>query len=172
MNFNPFPTLVTERLILRRLQMLDDKEIFFLRSDERVLQYIDIPKAETIEDARKHIDKINNVIDNNESIMWGICLKDSGTVIGTICFWNIIKETRVAETGYMLHPGSQGKGIMQEALNKIIDYGFGEMKLTSIIAGVHPDNAKSIKLLERNDFVYTGQSDDDGMSIYTLPESQ
>jgi [ribosomal protein S5]-alanine N-acetyltransferase len=124
MNFTPFPNLFTERLSLRQMNNNDEEEIFLLRSDERVLQYIDIPKAETIDDARKFIDKINGFILNNESILWAISLKNSTTLIGTICFWNIDKENSVAETGYILHPDLQGKGIMQEALQKIIDYGF------------------------------------------------
>jgi ribosomal-protein-alanine N-acetyltransferase len=168
MNFTPFPNLFTERLSLRQMNSNDEKEIFVLRSDERVLQYIDIPKAEIIEDARKFIDKINGFILNNESILWAISLKNSTTLIGTICLWNIDKENSVAETGYILHPDFQGKGIMQEALQKVIDYGFTKMNLKAIVADVNINNTKSIKLLERNCFTYTQKSNEGGYAIYTL----
>lgn len=92
MNFNPFPYLSTDRLHLRQLSRQDENETFILRSDERVLQYIDIPKAKTIDDAREFIDKINTYVLNNESILWAISLKNNTALIGTICFWNIDKE--------------------------------------------------------------------------------
>jgi len=41
LNFNPFPFLSTERLNLRRISDEDDKEIFFLRSDKEMLQFLD-----------------------------------------------------------------------------------------------------------------------------------
>jgi ribosomal-protein-alanine N-acetyltransferase len=168
MNFNPFPILSTERLSLRQLNRQDENEIFVLRSDERVLEYIDIPKAESIEDARNFIDKINSNISKNESIMWGITLANSNTLIGTICFWNIAKKDLIAEIGYMLHPDLQGKGIMQEAVSEVIKYGFQTMKLTSIVADLHCNNTKSLNLLEKNGFMYTQKSNEGGYVIYTL----
>ena len=168
MNFTPFPELSTERLTLRQMNSGDENEIFILRSDKRVLEFIDIPKAETVADAEKFIDKINNLIASNESIMWAICLKSSPTLIGNICFWNIVKEKSAAEIGYSLLPHFQGKGIMQEAVIKVIEYGFQTLQLNSIVADLHPNNIKSIKLLERNGFVYTGKSQEDDMVIYTL----
>ena len=168
MNFAPFPNLSTERLSLRQLNSGDENEIFLLRSDERVLEFINITKAETIADAAKFIDKINNVIATNESIMWAICLKDSPTLIGNICFWNIIKEELIAEIGYSLLPDFQGIGIMQETVTKVIEYGFETMHLNSIVADLDPQNIKSIKLLERNDFIYTGKSQEDDLLVYTL----
>jgi [ribosomal protein S5]-alanine N-acetyltransferase len=165
-NFTPFPNLVTERLTLRQMKMEDENDIFLLRSNESVLQFIDIIKAEVIEDARKFIEKINEGILKKEWIMWGITLKEDNKLIGTICYWNILKEAMEAEIGYMLHPGFQGMGIMLEAVIKVIDYGFKMMKLSSIVADLHPGNSRSIKLLERTGFVYTGRSND--MVIYSL----
>ncbi len=168
MNFTPFPTLSTERLLLRQMNNQDKNKIFLLRSDARVLQFINITKAETIADAEVFIEKINTYIVNNESILWGICLKGSSELIGTICFWNILKEDLIAEIGYALLPAFQGKGIMQEAIEKVIEYGLVSMKLKSIVADLTPANIKSIKLLERNGFIYTGKSKEEDMVIYTL----
>jgi len=50
-DFRDFPELVSERLLLRSLQPTDANEIFALRSDEKVNQYIDRQRAKTIEDA-------------------------------------------------------------------------------------------------------------------------
>ena len=163
-------SVTTDRLILRQLKMDDDNEIFFLRSDERILKYLDIPAAVTIEDARKFIEKINYGINNNECTYWGIALKDQNKLIGTICIWNISMDRTTADIGYVLHPDFQGKGLMQEAIAKIIDYGFEIMKLKSIDADVDPYNSKSIQLLERNGFVLTKQFEK--TVIYSLAKNK
>ena len=82
-----------------------------------------------------------------------------------------MKEDLVAEIGYALLPGFQGKGIMQEAIEKVIEYGFISMKLKSIVADLKPANIKSIKLLERNGFIYTGKPKEEDMVIYTLSKA-
>jgi len=159
-DFTPFPYLATERLALRPLELQDENEIFFLRSDERVLRFLQIPKAETIQHARNYIDMINTATRNDESILWGINLKNDPILIGTICLWNIAEDRLSAEIGYVLHPDFQGLGIMQEALVEVVNYGFNTMKLHSIEAGARHDNVPSIKLLEKNGFAFNRTDDD------------
>jgi len=77
-------------------------------------------------------------------------------LIGTIGFWNILTEHFRAEIGYLLDVDFQGKGIMQEALSKVVEYGFNIMKLHSIEANVNPGNISSTRLLERNNFIKEG----------------
>ncbi|MEO6167004.1 MAG: GNAT family N-acetyltransferase [Chitinophagales bacterium] len=166
LNFTPFPILTTKRLQLRQLTTADANEILIHRSDERILEFIDIPKASTLEDALAFIHKINKGIAENESIFWGIQLKERPLLIGSICLWNISKEENSGEIGYMLHPDSQGKGIMQEALEKVIEFGFINLKLKTVVADVHPNNLKSIQLLKKNGFVYKATIKD--MVVYEL----
>ena len=152
-NFSPFPNLKTDRLILRRLTIEDENEIFFLRSDERTNRYVDRPKPNSLEDARNHIDKLNNGIDNNEFIFWGITLLNNPAIIGTICLWNISKENYTAEVGFDLMPGFQGKGIMKEALSEVIAYGFESLKVRRLVAWVNYENTRSISLLSKFNFI-------------------
>jgi len=151
-SFDPFPVIITERLILRRVTESDVNEVLFLRSDKKVLEYISMPHTKSIEEALAFIKKIDRLIQNNEAINWAISIKGETKLIGTICIWNIIKEHHRAEVGYVLHPQYHGKGIMQEALTEVLRYGFKEMNIHSFAAHVNPKNLASIKLLERNDF--------------------
>jgi len=153
LNFNPFPTLTTDRLVLRQLADSDAPEIFVLRSDERILKYIDIAKANNVGDALAFIHKIDKAVSENQSAYWGIASKETDKLIGTICMWNILQEHYRAEIGFVLHPDQQGKGLMSEALAAVLNYAFGEIKLHSIEGRVHPGNAASIKLMERHGFV-------------------
>jgi len=49
---------------------------------------------------------------------------------------------------------------------KIIEYGFESLQLNSIVAGFQKNNLRSLKLLERNGFVYEGT--EDNYLIYSL----
>ena len=152
LNFNPFPKLETQRLILRQVEMTDVNEIFFLRSDQRVMMYLDRDPVVSTWEASFFIQKIKDLEKNNEAITWAICQRGEEKLIGTICFWNIMKAHYRAEIGYALHPDYQGLGIMNEAMGKILDFGFSVIGLHSVEANVNPNNIASIKLLERNKF--------------------
>jgi ribosomal-protein-alanine N-acetyltransferase len=151
-SFTPFPVLNTERLFLRKLSIDDANEIYFLRSDERVNKYIDRPRATSLEEAHNFINKTNHAIENNECIDWAITFKDNSRLIGSICLWNISIEENNAEVGYELLPDFQGKGIAEEAMVAVLDYGFNIMSLNKIEAYTHKENSSSTKLLEKFKF--------------------
>ena len=152
-DFHPFPELSTERLILRRIVDEDKDDFFLLRSDSRVMAYIDRPPAETPDDAVKLIRVMDGLLQSGDGITWGIALKGQPGLLGTIGLWRIVKENHRAEIGYLLHPGHQGKGLMQEAIAKVLDYGFSVIRLHSVEATVNPANEASLRLLEKNGFV-------------------
>jgi ribosomal-protein-alanine N-acetyltransferase len=159
--FTPFPTLKTSRLTLRQLAITDDNEIFALRSDDSVNRYLDRQPSKSIEDAKSFIDAITENINKNESIYWAITL--SGKLIGTICLFEFADDNTKAEIGYELLPAYQGKGLMQEALAKILEFAFQQIGLDSIEAYTHSENQDSTKLLEKFNFKKqppaTGSSD-------------
>ncbi len=74
-------------------------------------------------------------------------------MIGTIGLWRIDKPHYRAELGYMLQTAHQQKGITSEVLAAVVDYGFKEMKLHSIEAKASPNNAASLKVLDKAGFV-------------------
>jgi len=155
-SFTPFPVLHTDRLVLRQVNNNDAKEIFEIRSDREIMKYIDRPLAASIDDALQLIQKINDSLIAEDGINWAITIKGSTTLVGTIGFWRMEKEHYRAEIGYIIHPSCQGKGLMTEAMIAVLNYGFKTMKLHSVLANVNPENAASIRLLERNNFTREG----------------
>ncbi|HEY4617196.1 MAG TPA: GNAT family N-acetyltransferase [Flavobacterium sp.] len=153
LNFEPFPNLETERLLLRRVSNADVKEILELRSNAETMKYIPRPLLKTEEDALEHIAMIDAKIENQEGINWAITLKGSPKLIGIIGHYRIRPENYRAELGYMLLPQFHGKGIIPEAIKEVVKYGFEEMKLHSIEAIIDPDNIASEKVLRKNGFV-------------------
>ena len=153
-NFNAFPVLKTERLLLRQFDDRDIDAYFFFRSDPRVMQYIDRAPVRTKEEVLEFTNKVKNAFAQNEGISWTITLaEDPDTMIGDVSIWRIDKAHHRGEVGYMLHPDFQGRGIMHEALNAVLRYGFEQIGLHSLEANVNPENKPSMQLLERNGFV-------------------
>lgn len=152
-SFNSFPVLSTTRLQLRRIELSDANDLFILRSDPRVMKFMDKPLFTSVNEAVQVIDKIRSDFDSNESITWGMSLKGDLKMIGTIGFWKITKEHHRAEIGYLLHPDHWGCGLMQEAIKPVLDFGFNVMRLHSVEANVNPENAASIRFLEKIGFV-------------------
>lgn len=151
-NFKPFPVLKTERLTLRQLVSNDDNEIFALRSNDNVNKYLDRTPSKSIDDAKTFIQTINENIERNDSVYWAIMLNGTDKLIGTICLFDFSDDNLKAEIGYELLPDFQGKGIMQEATSKVIDFGFQHVGLNSIEAYTHPGNQRSTRLLEKLNF--------------------
>ena len=152
-SFTPFPELLTERLVLRKLTLDDAPEIYYLRSDEAVLEHICRHPAESIEAAKEWIMTIQSNIEKGESILWAISFTSKpGELIGTICLWNLQPENFRGEIGYALSPEHWGNGIMKEALDAVVDYGFRKMNLHSIEARVNATNKASASLLEKSSF--------------------
>lgn len=151
-NFLPFPVLKTSRLSLRKITDDDVMEIWQLRSNEVVMKYIDRPPAKTKPEALQHIQTIGTALEKNEGISWGITLKNDNKLIGAIGFWRMQKENYRAEIGYMLHPGFHRQGLMQEAMEVVLDYGFNTMHLHSVEANINPLNIASEKILVKNKF--------------------
>ncbi len=152
--FVPFPELKTERLHLRELCEEDVEAIFSLKSDPRVITYINRRLARRREDARHFIHTMIQGGLEGDWVYWGICLKDWPEVIGTICLWEFSPEGDKADIGYEMHPDFQRKGYMQEAARAVLAYGFGSLKLKYIDGIMHADNGPSRAMMDKLGFRY------------------
>ena len=155
-NFAPFPNLETNRLNLRRLKSEDVDEIFVLRSNPEIMQFIPRPLITTKEEAHEFITVMDTNVNNNNVINWAITNKEEDKLIGMIGFYRMKPENYRAEAGYILSPEFHGKGIITEALERVIQFGFEEMGLNSIEAVIDPENFGSEKVLLKNNFVKEG----------------
>ncbi|HVZ24465.1 MAG TPA: GNAT family N-acetyltransferase [Sediminibacterium sp.] len=150
--FVRFPVLYTENLVLRQLLPGDDKQIFALRSDDRVNKYLDRKPSKSIADAKRFIAGINENSPNKDSFYWAIALKSTNQLIGTICLFGISDDDQKAAIGFELLPDYQGRGIMREAISEILDFAQQEIGLIRIEACTAPENLASQRLLEKFNF--------------------
>lgn len=152
-NFSPFPELKTARLVMRCMESSDAADLFAMRSNDQVMRYLDRAPTQNIEEAQQLIQRILSDIAENKGVTWVLCLPETRKLIGTMGFWKITAEHFRAEIGYMMFPEWQGRGLASEALQAALNYGFSTMGLHSVEANVNPNNAASIRLLERLGFV-------------------
>jgi [ribosomal protein S5]-alanine N-acetyltransferase len=142
----------TERFVLRNLENSDEEGIFALRSDDEINKYLGRAKAQSLEDARNFIQKIQDSVLQKSSFYWVICDKTNQAFLGTICLWNLDFDVKKAEIGYELLPFFHGKKIIQEVLPIVLKCCFEQLKLTCIEARLDKNNLKSIAILEKFNF--------------------
>lgn len=151
-----FPLLTTERLTLRQLRDTDVEEIFSLRSDPTINQFLDRPPCKSAEDALNFI----KAIQQNESLYWAITQTPHEKLIGTICLYNFSDELNSCEIGYELLANYQGQGIMLEAAKSIIAFAVQTLGIKTLEAFTHKENKSSTNLLLKCSFVKTDFVDD------------
>src|SRR5690349_6051668 len=153
LTYDKYPVLETQRLKLRALTMDDVPVLFEMHTNPLMNRYTDRSKLKTMEEAVAKMKLILDNVEKRDTLAWAIELKDSKKQIGDISFWRFVKEHYRAEIGYSLLPEYWDKGYMREAARCAIDYGFSICNIHSIEANVNPNNAASIKLLEKLNFV-------------------
>jgi [ribosomal protein S5]-alanine N-acetyltransferase len=153
---NAFPILETERLILREATEEDAKDMVVYLSDQLVVKHMGISACETPEEVLGEIEWYKSIYKNGTGIRWGITLKDSGKVIGSCGFLNRNPKHYRSEVGYELSREHWGKGIANEALERVLKFGFEQLGLERIEALIEPKNLSSQKLVERQGFTREG----------------
>lgn len=155
LNFNPFPELRTERLLLRQVLSADAETVMKIRGNEEAMRYIPRPRAKTIEDALAVVEMLTNGINEGKSINWAVCNADNpAEIYGITGYVNFYPEQGKAEIGYMLHPDYWGKGYIPEAIVAVEKFGFEQINIQIIEAKIDPRNANSRKILLRNNYQF------------------
>ncbi len=161
-NFDPFPKITTDRLLLRKLTLDDASNVFTLRTNKETNRYISRNIPIDLSDAEDFIKMIHNGTRERKNLFWLIVLKETGTSIGSITYHRISADGKYAEIGYELHPDFHKKGLMSEALQAVLYFGFHSMQLKTIEAFTHKNNTASKALLEKHLFVFQPERRDDG----------
>jgi [ribosomal protein S5]-alanine N-acetyltransferase len=148
---HPFPTLTTQRLILRELTPADAADVLAFRSDPLVQQYDD-PPITTLDEALAFIEDMRAIRPTQTFLGWGVACRESNQVIGVVALWDWDKGKRQAELGYGLAKECWGQGLGQEAVRAVLEYGFSSLSLRWVYATTLTANTRSIKMLERLGF--------------------
>lgn len=156
MNLPPyliFPEVSSESIVLRQVATDDLKDLI------EISFYDSIP-ATSLKDAAAMQEKIDLDYQNGSSIHWGIANKQTNEMIGTVGYYRGF-ENGIGELGCVLRPNFRGKGYMTTAIKLAAEFGLMNMSLKKVIAITSPQNDKTIKLLERANFIKTADLPED-----------
>lgn len=156
--FDSMPTIETQRLILRAVHPESDlSALFELFADSDVAFYTDTGPFESMDDAKEVMDWIHETFANRRGMRWALSLaSDPDTLVGTAGYNQWDRDNNSAEIGYDLAHRLWGQGLMTEALEAILQFGFDRMSLNRIEADVTVGNEAFARVLERLGFQREG----------------
>lgn len=147
--------LETKRLFLRKLR-IDDAQAMFdgWCNDPEVTKYLTWTPHKNVEETKNILSLWIKNYDNPETIKYGICIKGSEELIGSI---DVVKyHDGNPEIGYCLSRKHWNKGYMSEALNRLTDYLFN-IGFNKIIIEADVDNIGSNRVIEKCGFKFVRQ---------------
>ena len=86
---------------------------------------------------------------------WPVFLLENDAFAGCCGLRPYKQGKQIFELGFHFLPQFWGKGLATEAAQAVIAHAFGPLRLKGLIAGHHPDNVASKKVLEKLGFRYT-----------------
>ncbi len=155
--FADLPKLETERLLLRRMRPDDAEDMFAYASDPEVTRYVLWDTHRSVEDSRAFLRFATEGYERGDFGGWGLVLKASGAFIGTCGMEaDYAREHSRAELGYVLAREHWGRGLMPEAVRRVIRFCFGWMDLNRVEARCIAENTASARVMEKAGMTYEG----------------
>lgn len=143
------PTLETERLILRRLDLADAPSIQTLVSDKHIAAYtLNIPHPYPEGGALEFINGTHERAAQGQAIELGLLLKTEHAVIGCISLRPKVHQ-RSGELGYWVGVPYWSRGYTTEAARRMIQYGFEVLDLNRIYATHLAENPASGRVMQK-----------------------
>lgn len=154
---HPFsPTIHTDRLRLRPLTPQDAASLLAIFSDSEVMRYWNTPPWSSLDEAQSFIETSTQAMHQQQSITLGIVQQATGEITGKCMLFNHDPDSKRAEIGFGIGRPHWGQGLVAEAGQALIAYGFDTLGLRRIEAEIDPDNLASGKALKRLGFVKEG----------------
>ena len=135
----------TERLLLRPVTLADAADMFAYASDEENVRWT-FSSNQSLEETKNIIAAIYLASPLGR---WGIALKESGQLIGTLDLHHLVENVGRAEFGYTLNKDFWNKGYMTEAAQAFIKVFFEELGMNCLIARHDKSNPASGRVMQK-----------------------
>lgn len=157
--FDEFPHIISQDIIIRKMEESDLDDLFEICSSENVYKFT--PDFLFTKSKKVLLTTIKNLGQRDfikkRWIIAGICLKDNPEkVIGTAEMFEYNKDINMVEIGYRINEQYWNKKIATKAVKAMTDYLFNEIGINRIQATVMPENINSAKVLLNNGFIKEG----------------
>lgn len=149
----PARMLATERLDFR-LWTADDVELAMaLWGDPDVARLVGGPFSR--EQVRQRLSREISCQESDGVQYWPIFLRTTGEHVGCCGLAPFTPDERIYEIGFYLRKEHWGRGYGEEAARAVIGFAFGTLAARGLLAGHHPENEASRRLLAKLGFRYT-----------------
>lgn len=160
--------LETERLVVRKIELIDAREMFAMDSNPRVHTFLGNNPVSSLEETSQQIIQIQQQYQDYNVGRWAVALKETNMFIGWTGFkWMtgpLNAHNNFYDFGYRLQHEHWGKGFATEAGTAALHYGLHTLGLKPVFATTDPGNFSSRRVLEKIGFVYAGTFPYDGQS--------
>ena len=146
-----YPSIETERLLLRPVTLDDAEEMFDYASDRENTRYT-FPTNQSLEETKNNIAQFYLA---NPLGRWGIELKSNGKFIGTIDLHKIDPVLKKAAIGYIIHQKYWNQGLTTEANRAVIKLAFEEIGMNKLTALHDKANPASGKVMEKSGMCFS-----------------
>ncbi|WP_276497436.1 GNAT family N-acetyltransferase [Pontibacter litorisediminis] len=172
--------LTTKRLLLRELTPAIFNQLFLKKTKEEIMAYLHLQTDQQFEEMEERYTKgITTYFHDFKG--FHLLLRDTKQVIGHCDYHTWVPGHRRAEVGYAITDKKyKNQGLMTEALESILTFGFRQMDLYRVEALIAPYNTPSLQLVQhfdfqregllRNHYLVNGQLEDSVLFSLLKPE--
>ena len=154
--FSKMPELETPRLILRRMKVSDSADMYDYARRPEVTRYLLWRPHTDVEYTRRYLEYLGGRYRIGAHYEWAVIHKQTDRMIGTCGFARVDTAHNCAELGYVLHPDFHGQGIMTEACERVLQFGFQVLGLNRIEARYMFGNDASRRVMNRIGMLFEG----------------
>ncbi len=143
-----YPTLRTERLLLRAFAPEDAPDVQRLVGDREVARTLPVPHPYEDGMAEEWIASHRPALESGKHVTLAMALREDGALVGRITL-HLNAQDRNAEFGYWIGAPYWGRGYATEAAKEMLRYGFEELGLHRVHASHLGNNPASGKVLRK-----------------------
>ena len=154
--FSHMPELETPRLLLRAMRVKDTDDMYAYAQNAEVTQYLLWRPHQTRDYTRRYLEYLVGRYRIGAHYEWAMIHKETGRMIGTCGFANIDCPNNRAELGYVLNPDYRGQGLVVEAAQRVLRFGFNVLGLHRIEARYMVENKASRRVMDKLGMKFEG----------------
>lgn len=148
----------TERLILRKFNENDAKEIFETwLSDSEVAKYMVWNHQKDIKETEEWLKKCISKYEKLDVYNWGIELKENGKLVGSISANKTENDDECYEIGYALGKKYWRNGYATESLKAVVEFLIKEVGIRKFLCRYAKENQASGSVIRKVGFEYKGK---------------
>jgi ribosomal-protein-alanine N-acetyltransferase len=147
-----FPALLTKRLRLRSFETRDLRGLHACFGDTDTMRFWDRPVSSTKADTERTLRWLAKTTSPYDYMAWAVTERAEDQCIGMVCYHHREQRNKRLEIGYIIAPAHQGRGIGTEAVRAVLEYCTGTLGAHRVHALIHPENHRSMRLVERLGF--------------------